>query len=122
MHPRILAAKELEASVRLSDAVSRLSEKLGMGHSVDVRGIRNRDGRIQTMQRFEAVADFMEDLEERLQVAGEAATEQEVVERVLALEGLTKTSAEKIREAFADVLTSDDSGEGENDAEAGESA
>lgn len=114
MHPRILAEQEQIASARLHKAASRLSEKLGLaGQALDLDSIRRRNTRVQTLRRNEMLADFLEEVDQRLEVAGEAVTEREVIERVLGLKDLTKTSAEAIRSEFADILEDEPTDEGE---------
>lgn len=89
MHPTILAKRQLDAQNRIVDAAQLLAERFGVEPP---NAIQERQTDVAQMLRWEAVAKFLEAL---------AFVERGVkLEDILAIEGLSKTSVAKIKEAF----------------------
>lgn len=90
MHPTSLAKRQLDAQNRSMVAAEAIAQKHGLTLPA-ARQVRQPD--IAQMLKWEALADFLEAL---------ANTHSITLADVLAIEGLSKTSARAIRKHFGE--------------------
>ena len=94
MHPTTLARRQSDAQNQIMDAAGLLAEHFG----IDAPAYPHvRDPEIAQMMRFEEIAKFLQELA----LVPVGIDRDELLNEVLTIEGLTKTSAEKIREHFS---------------------
>ena len=103
MHPATIAKRQLDALNKVTDAMTLLAERFGVNVPAPVQ---HRDTTIGQMQRWEAVAAFMEalclaELPQVVTVDARGLVQTMVsLDDVLAIDGLPKAAITKITEAF----------------------